>query len=133
MDFKDIFEAIDVDSTGYLSYDVVQVVFKSLKVGVTSEELYKEIRKIDVMRKGSLNKSDFFKLCKKYFGSGSSLKPALFEELETLVPSELNNENLSQMLLEFLSEPDCRLLIEDLETSGPLMRDVFLAKIKENF
>lgn len=133
MNFGEIFETIDVDNTGYLNYDIVHVVIKSFNANVSSEELYNDIRKIDVMRKGSLNRSDFFKLCKKYFGSASSLKQVLFDELETLVPTELNNENLSQILLDFLSEYDAQLLLEDLESSGSLMRDVFLAKIKENF
>lgn len=39
MNSSEIFDAIDVDKTGYLSYDMVILVFKSFDIGVCYKDL----------------------------------------------------------------------------------------------
>ena len=89
--------------------------------------------KIDATRKGSINKSDFDKLCKMHFCSQGKLKQSLFVELESMLPEVLNRESLTEILSEHLLASDVRLLLDDLETTDSISKDRFLAKIREYF
>ena len=81
-----------------------------------------------------MNRVDFEKLCKKYFGSESgSVSQSLFAEIETLLPTEFTKQGLSELLSEFLPASDIELLFDDLDSSDLFTREAFLSKIKENF
>ena len=88
------------------------------------------MHQIDYNRKGLLNLYDFEKLYKSHFKPNLPSYESLIEDLEKILPDELNAEILGETFNE-LSKLDIDLLLEDIQSDSKSSLKVLIDKIKE--
>jgi hypothetical protein len=129
---KELFEALDIDKVGSLSYNKIFLVLNTFGIPASKAEILNQINKIDYNKKGVLTFNDFDKLYRILLRSKLPSFSSLLPDLDSILPNDLNKEQLSEIFPE-LSHLDIDLLLDDLGSNPESNKVKLINKIRDNF